>query len=360
MKMYNRILVINIFGIGDVLFSTPMVRALRANFSEAKIDFMCNKRGQHIVQNNKNIDEFIVFEKDDFRNTFKDSKLRFIKKMYKFLREIRRNKYDLVIDLSLGYHLSLLLKILGVKKRIGFNYRNRGKFLTEKIKLKSFSEKHVVEYYLDVLKLIGIEETKDKHLELTLSDDLEKWADDFIKENKLEQKELIGVAPGGGKSWGQYAFYRRWSPSNFSYVAEKLALKRKDVFFFIFGSKEEACLCGNINETLKDKVMDLCDKVSLIKAIALMRRCKLLLCNDGGLLHIAVSQDIKTVSIFGPVDDNVYGPYPHSEKHKVAKAEGISCRPCYKNFKHKSCPTHECLEGIDKEKVLKFAEEALN
>ncbi|MGB2706243.1 MAG: lipopolysaccharide heptosyltransferase II [Candidatus Omnitrophota bacterium] len=356
---YKKILIINTFGIGDVLFSTPMIRALKAHIPGASIDAMCNERGRYVLQHNRDIDRIIIFEKDDFRDAFRKSKLHFVRKLFKFIKEIKRGKYDLAIDLSLGHQISMLLKILGIKKRIGFNYRNRGRFLTDKSNMNGFNGKHVVEHYLDILKLIGIREIADKNLKLSLSPELEQWADSFLSRYALEHKRLVGLAPGGGKSWGEYAIYRRWDPANFAYLAERLSAKRKDIYFLIFGSSEEKEMAQSIEKGLAEKSTNLCGKVSLPEAIALIKKCALLLCNDGGLLHIAVSQGERTVSIFGPVDDKVYGPYPPSGRHKVVKAEDVACRPCYKNFKHKMCQTHDCLKKIDKDKVLKLAEESL-
>jgi ADP-heptose:LPS heptosyltransferase len=90
-----------------------------------------------------------------------------------------------------------------------------------------------------------------------------------------------------------------------------------------------------------------------------LSRLKLVICNEGGPLHIAVSQNVSTISIFGPVDDNVYGPFPLLDKHKVVKAEQVDCRPCYNNFRHKRCETHDCLTKIDRDEVLKLALESL-
>lgn len=359
-KKYRRILVINTFGIGDVLFSTPMLRALKAHIVDARIDFMCNKRGQHILRHNRTVDNIILFEKDDFRQTFRRSKTDFIKKIFKFLRRIKHGKYDLAIDLSLGYQMSLVLKLLNIKKRLGFNYRNRGRFLTDRLNISSFNKKHVIEYYLDLLKLTNITDIAKKEIELTLSAELGRWSYNFVRENSLEDKELVGIAPGGGKSWGRYAFYRRWAPQDFSYVAQALFEKRKSVFFLIIGSKEEKDLGRVVEEGLKEKSLNLCGELSLPQSISLIKRCRVILCNDGGILHIAVSQGVDTVSIFGPVDDRVYGPYPRSDKHKVVKAEDVKCRPCYRNFKHRICDTYECLKNIDKNAVLKSLKESLD
>jgi len=356
---YKKILIINRFGIGDLLFSTPMIRALKAWNPEACIDVMCNERGRHVLQHNKNISDIIVFEKDVFRVAYRASKPFFIKKIFQFVKQIKVKKYDLAIDLSLGYKMSLFLKILGVKKRIGFNYRNRGKFLTEKVDMHGFNDKHVIEYYLDLLRLFGIGDFVRKNLELPLSTELCAWGENFIREKGIENKKIIGIAPGGGRSWGRYAIYRRWDPENFAYVAKKLSEKNNETFFLILGSKREMDISYAIEKSLAGRALNLCGELALPNSIALIKKCKLILCNDGGILHIGVSQGVNTVSIFGPVNDKVYGPYPSSNKHKVVKAESVPCRPCYKNFKHKTCRTHDCLKKIDRDEVLKLAEESL-
>jgi len=358
-KKPKRILIINTFGIGDVLFSTPMTRSLKRQFPDATIDFICNKRCEYITRNNKNINDVILFEKDEFREALSRSKREFADKLLTFFRTLKRKRYDLAIDLSLGYHISLLLWFSGVKQRLGLNYRKRGRFLTGKLDIDGFDKKHVVEYYLDILKLIGIETSQDKRLELDLPDDVESWANNFVMDHKLETRQIIGVAPGGGKSWGRYAVYRRWDPKNFSFVAEELARRDKNIFVLIFGSREEKDMCGVIKEKLGEKALDLCGELPLSYSIALIKKCHLLLCNDGGLLHTAVSQDVNTISIFGPVDDTVYGPYPISDRHRVVKAEGIKCRPCYRSFKPKVCTVHDCLKKIERDKVLKLAKEIL-
>ncbi|MBN1354215.1 MAG: glycosyltransferase family 9 protein [Candidatus Omnitrophica bacterium] len=358
-KNYRNILVINTFGIGDVLFSTPLVRALKRNIPGATIDFMCNERCQYLMDSNPNINKIIVFEKDQYRNIFKKSKIGFVREVLKFAGRIRSARYDLAVDLSLGYQISLFLKLLGVKKRIGFNYRKRGRFLTDKLDIEGFNEKHAVEYYLDILRLISIRDVSARDIELRLNKEFDRWASGYLSKKELAGKRIIGLAPGGGRSWGKYAKYRRWSPDNFGYVANMIKADNENSFFLIFGSKEEKHLGNVIKAHLGDNSINLCGKLSLPQSISLIKKCELLLCNDGGLLHIAVSQKVKTVSIFGPVDDNVYGPYPSNDMHKVIKAEKVHCRPCYKSFKHTTCQSHDCLKDIDTNKVFKVIEEML-
>ena len=85
-----------------------------------------------------------------------------------------------------------------------------------------------------------------------------------------------------------------------------------------------------------------------------------MLTNDGGPLHMAVALGVKTVSIFGPVDDKVYGSYPPSEKHTVIKKD-LPCRPCYYNFKIPVCEQDKyCLKGISADEVFNSVKNILN
>ena len=85
-----------------------------------------------------------------------------------------------------------------------------------------------------------------------------------------------------------------------------------------------------------------------------------MIANDGGPLHIAASQQVPTVSIFGPVDPDVYGPYPPSPRHQVVYHEALPCRPCYHQFKLPPCPYERaCLTGIEPRDVLEACERIL-
>ena len=82
-------------------------------------------------------------------------------------------------------------------------------------------------------------------------------------------------------------------------------------------------------------------------------KMRLVVTNDGGPLHMASALGVKTVSIFGPVDEKVYGPYPPSDKHIVITNKNITCRPCYKNFRFWGCPNNlSCVKDITVDEVF--------
>ncbi|MBN1526073.1 MAG: lipopolysaccharide heptosyltransferase II [Candidatus Omnitrophica bacterium] len=341
----KKILIINPFGVGDVLFSTPLVRALKRAYPDSSIDYVCNKRAYGIIKDNPQISGIHIFEKDDYRKLWKESKLRCLKALYGLLKTLDRAGYDVAIDMSLGYQCSLLLAAFThIRRRIGFNYRDRGKFLTDKIMLEGFNGKHVIEYYLDLGRPLGID-VSDKCIEVCVADEDRRWAERFLAEHGINKDDCVcGIIPGCGASWGRNAKYRRWLPSKFAEVAD-YAAERYDCKIAIFGDEREKLICDEVDAKMKARPVTACGKTSLGQFAALLDRCDLIVTNDGGPLHIAVGLKKRTISIFGPVDERIYGPYPQKADF-VTVTSDEACRPCYRNFKHNACDTFKCLDRI--------------
>ena len=94
--------------------------------------------------------------------------------------------------------------------------------------------------------------------------------------------------------------------------------------------------------------------------IGLVARCDLVVSSDGGPVHIAASQGVPTVSIFGPVDPVVYGPYPNRPHHRIVYKRDLPCRPCYHQFRLPPCPYERaCLTQIEPDDVLEACEAIL-
>jgi ADP-heptose:LPS heptosyltransferase len=102
---------------------------------------------------------------------------------------------------------------------------------------------------------------------------------------------------------------------------------------------------------MRNKPINLTGKTTLEEFSAVLSRLRLLVTNDGGPLHMATALGVKTVSIFGPVDERVYGPYPDSDKHLVVTNE-IQCRPCYRKFRLPECVRDKvCINAVSIEDV---------
>ncbi|MFH1678528.1 MAG: glycosyltransferase family 9 protein [Candidatus Omnitrophota bacterium] len=355
MEVNKNILIINPFGIGDVLFSTPLIRNLRFYYPEAFIAVAVQKKVAPILENNPNINKVISFSRGDFKDLSRRSRLKATGLFMRTLGEIRHYKFDLCIDLSLEHRYSLVLKFLGVRKRIGFNFRNRGRFLSSRINIDGFEGKHVVEYHLELLKLLGKEPRYHK-LELYLKQDEKDWAEKALKNNGVSKDNLIiGIIPGGGASWGRQSYLKHWPAKGFAQVADKLAEAcRAKIIVFSGASDRE--IGADVIQKMNQPVIDMAARTDLRQLAALISRCNLIITNDGGPLHLAVALGIKSISLFGPVDERVYGPYSPGPDFIVLKKD-FDCHPCYRKFRVPECGYQlRCLTAISVEEVFRQAE----
>lgn len=357
----KRILIINPFGIGDVLFTTPIIRAVRQAFPGCFLGYLCNQRTERVLRDNPHINELFIYEKDEVIRLWHSSKGRCLGHLGGLLRRLHSQRFDLVIDLSLGERYSFFLRLFGVPRLMGFNFRHRGRFLNEAYPIDGYQGEHVVEHYRRLLGFLGIRMV-DVQLELALAAEDERWVDGWLSARGICPEELlVGIVPAGGASWGIDAPFRRWSFEGFAAVGDVL-IERFGARVLLFGEPADVPVCATVARLMKKPPVDVSGQTNLAQFISFLSRLKLVICNDGGPLHLAVSQRVPTVSIFGPVDPNVYGPYaPNGPGHRVIARQELFCRPCYHQFRLPPCPyERSCLTGIEPADVLAQCESILN
>lgn len=346
------ILIINPFGIGDVLFTTPVIRALKEKFPFDKIGYLCNKRTEPIIKTNPYVNKVFVYERDDFKRLQESALIKWAFEFRWFIRSIRQEKYDAAVDFSLAANLRFLLWLSKIKKRVGYDYRNKGFYLTNSLKLDGYHDRHMVEYYSQVLSLLGISVT-NKKLELFLDNEDKAYAEEILKKKRIEKSKLIiSISPCGGASWGKDAALKHWNIENYRVLIDKL-IEKYAAQIIILGDQKEKEALFFLENKLKYPVINLGGQTTLGQFAAVVGQSQILITNDGGPLHIAVALGKKTVSFFGPVDPKVYGPYPPDESRHIVLRKELECSPCYKNFRMPACQrSRECLESIKPEEAL--------
>jgi lipopolysaccharide heptosyltransferase II len=354
----KKFLFINPFGIGDVLFTTPVLRSVKETFPDARVGYWCNERVEGILKDNAFIDKVFALSRGDLKKIYGQSKLKGIHRFLSLLGGIRRERFDISLDFSLDHRYSLIAQLSGIKRRIGFNYKKRGLFLTDRLDLEGYNSKHVVEYYLDLLKLLEIK-PRVNNLDLFVSEKNKLRSKAMLARYAVNDKDLlIGIAPGAGASWGKDASFKHWSAIKFAQLADKI-IAAFGAKILILGDESERPIADIIVNAARNKVVDLTGKATLEEAAALIGNLRVLITNDGGPLHMAVASGVETVSIFGPVDEKVYGPYPPSRKHIVIKKE-LDCRPCYRNFRFSGCLyNRSCIDEITAQEVFAAVEQLM-
>jgi lipopolysaccharide heptosyltransferase II len=259
-------------------------------------------------------------------------------------------------DFSLNSSFGFLSFACGIKKRVGFDYRKRGRFLTDRVPMSGYEEKHVVEYYLDLLRAVGIPvKTKQMKLDVPLQDI--QWAQEWLNRHNIgPAKPLIVVLPGGGASWGKAAGYKRWSAPKYAHLIDKI-IENFDAAIILMGDSKEEELCREVVSLAHFPLYFAVGETSVLGLAALLLRCQGAIVNDGGPLHVAAAVGVKTVSIFGPVDPQVYGPYPAANHTVVQK--GLPCQPCYRRFRMARCGHISCLRDLSVEEVYRKVQNIL-
>ena len=347
---FNKILVVNPFGIGDAIFSMYLVEALKQCLPQAQIGFLGNERTIGLLRMNRSVDICHEFNRDEFRRLRGQNPAAFISKIFRFGGEIKKERYDAMFDLSLGREFAFMAGCVGIGKRIGFDFKRRGRWLTRKTKFEGYEKKHVVEWQLDLLRSLSLAvPALPARLPLLIPEKAIREAGEFLAAQGITPGTLlIAAAPGGGKSWGSNAVYKQWNPAGFTDAIQK---SRKKETVLLLGDKEEEFLLDEVKGGLSLP----CAKATglpLDVVCALLRQSRLLLCNDGGLLHLANALGVPTVSVYGPVDEKVYGPYGSGVPREVL-TQDVPCRPCYSKFHFPPCGNERrCLEELPAEKVL--------
>ncbi|NTV29336.1 MAG: glycosyltransferase family 9 protein [Candidatus Omnitrophica bacterium] len=372
----KHILIVNPFGIGDVLFSTPLIAAIQKRWPACQVSYIANARTAPILRNDSRLANVMVYERDEFVAVYKRSPLRFVLKWKELTDEIRAARFDAAIDLSMGSPLGIALFLAGVPQRVGFNYKSRGRWLTRSLPLKGFEGRHVVEYNLDLLGLLetpaladvgrqhnggnselwAAAHNRSHRMSFVVTSSDSAWAEQFIRENRIEPGKMVGLYPGGGASWGAGAAVRRWAGENYAKLADKI-VEKASANIILMGDKSDVQLCEEVARGMSVRPVIAAGKTTLGQAAALMQRCRLVVLNDGGAMHVAAASGVRTAVIFGPVDPRVYGPFP-AEEHKTV-VSNIACQPCYRNFRMSDCRHQQCLKQFTVEEVFQTIKEWL-
>ncbi|HQQ06993.1 MAG TPA: glycosyltransferase family 9 protein, partial [Candidatus Omnitrophota bacterium] len=213
---YRSFLVINPFGIGDCLFSTPLLQCIRQHFPAAKIYFLCNKKCYPIMAAHPLVEKAFVYERDEFVVAQKTSFFAWLSMASRFISEIRRERIEACLDLSLNTQYGFYASLAGIRDRYGLDYKNRCFFLTKKLSVPGFAGRHVADFYLSVMSLLGLE-TGQYPMSVGISAEDHDWARRWMAEQRIPSVSIVvGIAPCGGDSFGPNAHIRRWPAKYYS------------------------------------------------------------------------------------------------------------------------------------------------
>ncbi len=329
---FKKILVVNVNWVGDVIFSSPLFKALKENYPEATISCLVPPRVRDVCESIAGIDEIIIYdEKGQHLSPFAK---------WKLIRELKSKGFDIAFLLHRSLTKALLVYLAGIPQRIGYDEKGRGRFLTQRVK-KCKEICHRSDYYLQVIEDFGVSVT-ERRTSLNVDQHASKDVDVILSDLGLSPNDnIIIINPGG--NWD----LKRWSESNFEELI--ISLQQQTTHSIVLtGAKKDIPLLESIIKNLSKKPILLAGKTSLKELMALMRRAVLVISADSGPLHVASSVGTKTIAIFGPTRPEITGPRGLGETIVLQEDVGCNQNACY----YLDCPDNICMQAVNVNHVL--------
>lgn len=326
-----KFLIVRFSSIGDIVLTTPVVRCLKKQVVTAEVHYLTKASFKSIVEYNPYIDKAHYLQ-DNW-----DA----------LMEELEREDFDYIIDLHHNLRTWKVKKKLG-KKSWSFNKLNIEKFLYVNFKLPVLPDKHIVDRYLETLSEFGIRNDGE-------------GLDYFIAEkDKTDESDIpashhagyIGLVIGAAHNTKKLPLHKLQSLCN-----------TIDHPIILMGGPEDKANGELIASVDPHKVYNACGKFSINESADLVRRSKLIITHDTGLMHIAAAFKKPVISVWGNTVPE-FGMYPYFGAKKgvydIMEVRQLSCRPCSK-IGYNKCPLghFKCMENISVEGIYEKVKEKL-
>ncbi len=368
-REFERILLIKLSAMGDVVQTMPVLNKLRRRYPAARLDWLTTPPFAEFLRQNHKISNVLEFARDEWRQPWRLGPLADAARLAAKLRDLR---YDLVLDLQGQFRSAVFARATAAAVRIGFArphpraWRASSRNLPEEarkhawqgareaswlaythpIKLPTL-DLHAVDRYLGVVPMLGLDEDP-ADFSFPISPTARERIEALLQRHGIAAStKLLVMAPGA--NWET----KRWHNEGFAAVARHFLQRRYGVA--LIGAPSERALCAQIARRAPGS-MNLAGETTLSELAALIRRAALCVTNDSGPTHLAVALDRSVISIFGPTDPVWAGPYHRADA--VVRAE-LACAPCYLRRLSRCRHAHACMQEISPRAVIEQVEKLL-
>ena len=344
--MSERILLLQLADIGDLVLTTPAIAALREAHPRATLDLIASEHALPCVPEGL-VDTTIPFKSGD-----NASRAFFTSANLPTLYKLRRRRYDTVVFF---HHFTtqagvlkfrLIAKASGARRIVGLQNHHVG-FLTDTIADLGFGAKHQAQYWLDLVALLGASSAARPALVQR-----EKYGCDALF---ASGGPYVVIHPGSGG----YSKARRWRPERFAALAQVLQ-QTLGAQVILVGKRDDDTHV--IAQLLNGNSVDLVDKTTLPQLADIIARSDLFIGADSGVMHIAAATGTPVIGIFGPSNSQAWRPWAIGARSTVLRS-GVECSPCsyvgHQVGARDGCPARTCMKLITVEHVAHAARDLL-
>ena len=318
-----KILVIKLSSLGDLFHALPAVRAIKQG-TGASIDWVTQPEYVELVKTFTDVDRVIAFPRRALAAGLPS-----------FLSELRRDSYDLVLDLQGLLKSAAVARLARGGRRVGPSFSREGsRFLYNSVAGPTNKDRHAVDEVLDVVHHLNL-----PPVEPVFPVRFPKVALDSSRPN-------VAFLPRS-----------RWPTKNWPvahFVSVGLALqKQKQATVYLFGTPADAVACSQIERQLEGFAINLCGQTSLVSLGSHLQEMSLAVSVDSGPMHMAAAVGVPVLAVFGPTDPKRTGPYGKS--HRVITHAKLACRPCFSEKCLLPGKDIRCMKDLTPESVVEAA-----
>jgi ADP-heptose:LPS heptosyltransferase len=325
-----KFLVIRFSSIGDIVLTTPVIRCLKQQLDNAEIHFVVKTGYTEIVESNPFISKIHVCKES----------------LNRLIRVLKEEKFDYLIDLQNNLKSTIIKSCLGIPS-FTVNKINFKKFLMVNFKIDRLPPVHVVDRYMDTLSFFNVKNDN-------------KGLDYFIPgKDEFNQTGL----PSSFRK-GYIAVLTGASYNTKKLPAEKIAAICNKIEFpvILIGGKNDYAEAEKIMSEATGNIINFAGKIRLNQSASLVRKARLVLSNDTGMMHIAAAFKKKILSFWGNTIPE-FGMYPYmpDPASKIMEIKDLRCRPCSK-LGYRKCPKNhfKCMNMMDENEAVEWIKENFN
>ncbi|MBN8577294.1 MAG: glycosyltransferase family 9 protein [Cytophagales bacterium] len=326
-----KVLVLRFSSIGDIVLTTPVVRILKTQLSDAEVHFATKKQFKVLLESNPYVDKIQVLEKD----------------LRPLIKQLRAERYDYIIDLHNNLRTRLIKIALGVRA-YSFQKLNWKKWLLVNLKINRMPNVHIVERYLHTLKPLGLKAD-------TLGLDFFIPEEDVVPLDWLPkefQSGYVAYAVGAQHATKRLPLKRMIELCDkinkpIVLLGGKEDYETAEVLRDFFERPAHSEYEAGLNELGKKTIIfNACGKFNINQSASLVKQARYVFTHDTGLMHIAAAFKKEVFSIWGNTISE-FGMYPYRTRFTVLENKKAACRPCSK-IGYSACPKghFKCMNDI--------------
>ena len=317
----KRILVIKLDHLGDVILATPVFSNLRQVYPNAELHALTGRWSRVILERHPDVRTIFDYNSPAFRRTGQSTSL---KQAFQLYRELRRQKYDLIVELRGDWRTTWFAFLRLTPQRLS----RAALQIENKFRLSRFSGTHETTRNLDVLRRAGIP-TPLQTATFSVTTEDEKWASDFLATYKIDKQcPLVAIHPGSPIP------LKRWLPERYAELADWLIARKGTQVLFV-GVKDEFPIITEIQQLMQRASINIAGETTLTQLASILLSCNVFIGNDSGPMHLAAAVGTPTIGLYGPGDPTRFAPI------------GVACQTIRRKFDCPPCLGTTCRFGKD-------------